>query len=302
MTILSFPIHSICPNNSNFLRLSPIILLLAYFVLSSISSRGCSRLFIFFALYRSLIWCDDAIDKGWPISMPFKADLVESWLECAKIDCQSRSDDIQNLEKEFGGTKFDISVTSSYWSKCSQFLCWWKNNVERKSKLKSLTRDAAYKGSDERYLQRARYCATAIALSSSIRSRFDRHRNKLGGGIPHIPIPRELPESFQYTHISTTSPAPSFGSHWTDHFPVQTCASTVAVDTMDTTVESESNSSEDLEDELYQVVSPIPPPDEDWWSLHEFNCQDSSALYLSDDFLLHLAEDEIYPKKQRIGE
>ncbi len=45
-----------------------------------------------------------------------------------------------------GGVPFDSDNCTSLWSLPEQFFCWWKNNIERKSKYQTITKDASFIG------------------------------------------------------------------------------------------------------------------------------------------------------------
>lgn len=171
---------------------------------SLVSSIGCSRAFITCVLARALEHVK-AIRCTSSISFPFATSDITDWLRFAAHDCT------MNIEYQLalGGTQFDASNPSTYWTSPNQFLTWWKNNIERKSKLLSLQRDAAsaHPGDYSARARRALYCRIAVALAINIRNHFDRviAENK---GLIQVPIP-----SLTNTHPATSkSCAASLGN------------------------------------------------------------------------------------------
>jgi len=154
----------------------------------NVTSRGCSRVFIFLVLHRILAAVKEKLAASESISMPFSNLEVQNWLRKGWNDCQVDAY-CHKLEKLFGGTRFSVSDSTTYWSDVSQFITWWKNNIERKSKFKMLNSDAEYVGDTQRLLQRALYCKNVIAIASSIKNHFDRVRAKNSGLVVTMPIP-----------------------------------------------------------------------------------------------------------------
>ena len=137
-----------------------------YFNENSISSRGCSRVFIVLILKEALNYCQSLSHSP---DFPFRNNLVKMWLVKVKNDCISSSpfpssssscsnfpcDSPLNLNlynpqhnhhqmKDFcffGGTEFS-SNPSSYWTEPKQFFTWWKNNIERKNKFQNIIHDS----------------------------------------------------------------------------------------------------------------------------------------------------------------
>lgn len=130
-----------------------------------VSSQGCSRVFIVKVLLRV---SEFVKGKSLPSIFTFKKELVTKWLEEAKEDCHSVT--YSSEEMYYGGPPFIHDDSSTHWSEPHQLYTWWKNNVERRSKFKILQEDAAYSGSDQRRIARARWCEMVVALSEVIRS------------------------------------------------------------------------------------------------------------------------------------
>ena len=152
---------------------------------SILSSTGCSRAFITCVLARALEHVK-AVRSISSISFPFATSDIETWLELAAQDCLTNKE----YQLALGGTQFDAADPSTHWTSASQFLTWWKNNIERKRKLQSLQRDAAsaHPGDYSARARRALYCRIAVALAINIRNHFDRvvAENK---GLVQVPIP-----------------------------------------------------------------------------------------------------------------
>lgn len=99
-----------------------------------VSSRGCSRYFIIVVLRRALDYC-----KSLPHApdFPFSRNVIQIWLDEAKLACETSTTTLP-----LGGIVFSPTDSTSYWTVPKQFLTWWKNNIERKSKFLTLQRDA----------------------------------------------------------------------------------------------------------------------------------------------------------------
>ena len=160
-----------------------------------VTSRGCSREFIFCVLYRLLKYVEDKKTK---VCMPFPRSEVLEWISLATRDCGQDS----SLMVSLGGTLFNVRDKATYWTTPEQFFTWWKNNVERKSKFQSLILDSQYEGSDHSLAQRALYCKSVIALTSNIKSFL--HRNRLHSKQLLTPVPLPPP----YEMNKTLSPVP----------------------------------------------------------------------------------------------
>ena len=78
--------------------------------------------------------------------------MVQQWLNEAKSECGLAS----NVQAEalYGGSPFITKDTTTFWRDPVQFYNWWKNNIERKSKLKVLQDESIYEGQDSKKLQR----------------------------------------------------------------------------------------------------------------------------------------------------
>lgn len=154
-----------------------------------ITSKGCSRGFILCVLYRALDYVRQRQMLGHTVQFPFCNEEINRWLlvsekiiclynfllllllqlhhllvllvpnhicltiKAAQGDCTISE---QAYQDGLGGTFYDESDTSTYWTQPQQFCTWWKNNVERKNKFLLLQRDAAYDDNDEKQIARYR--------------------------------------------------------------------------------------------------------------------------------------------------
>jgi hypothetical protein len=109
---------------------------------SPVSSRGCSKLFVIRFLKHALKYVSQLPAAP---DFPFDVVLVEKWLRETRTECTEDP----NGPADYGGLKFDGSNPASYWTCAQQFYTWWKNNVERRSKYKTLKKEAAYTGTDK---------------------------------------------------------------------------------------------------------------------------------------------------------
>jgi hypothetical protein len=143
-------------------------------------SIACSKGFILCVLYRALDYVRQRHSIGLSVQFPLSPEDVRSWLVKAQNDCIICE---ESFHIGLGGRCYDPADETTYWTKPQQFYTYWKNNVERKSKLLILQRDAAYRPSDttntdEKRMFRAAYCRNAIAISLSIKNYFDRYLPK----------------------------------------------------------------------------------------------------------------------------
>ena len=152
----------------------------------TVTTLGCSRAFITCVLSHALQHVKRTRPQG-SVSFPFHASDITRWLQLAAEDC------LHNVEYQMalGGTPFDARDPSTYWTNTHQFITWWKNNVERKSKFSSLKKDAAscLPGDVSPRAKRALYCRIAVALSQNIRNHFDRIMGENEGVVVQLPIP-----------------------------------------------------------------------------------------------------------------
>lgn len=130
-----------------------------------ISSQGCSRVFIVKIL---IIISNFVRGKRLPSIFTFDKDILQKWIEDARTACCSPT--YQEEEEYFGGCTFVYDDPATHWLVPGQLFSWWKNNLERKVKLKILEEDASYMGMDPRRIARARWCESVIALARVIRT------------------------------------------------------------------------------------------------------------------------------------
>jgi hypothetical protein len=76
-------------------------------------------------LSRGLAYVADLAARKVVVNFPFPHFDIKCWLELAREDCLCA----RELQEAVGGTPFDYDDPETYWSSTSQFLTWWKNNV-----------------------------------------------------------------------------------------------------------------------------------------------------------------------------
>jgi hypothetical protein len=145
------------------------------------------------------------------VCFPFAESVIQEWIDEAIQDCRLSPDFL----KKFGGTDFDLEDSGTYWTQPSHFFTWWKNNVERKSKFQSLSRDAISKEDATFDRLRTFYCQQAVALSVNIRNHFDRilHQQRdnclyqvtLPVGMPDHMVLENFASEFHPTDIAVTA-------------------------------------------------------------------------------------------------
>lgn len=87
-----------------------------------VTSRGCSRAYIVFVLYRALFYVQNLRAHQLAVFFPFPTHQIESWFEMAQNDCiKSRYNKYNML---LGGTVFTRGDTSTYWTNPQQFFTW----------------------------------------------------------------------------------------------------------------------------------------------------------------------------------
>jgi hypothetical protein len=85
-------------------------------------------------------------------------------LATARTAC-CEGNETREWEALCGGTTFSAEDVSTHWSEPYQLLSWWKNNVMRRSRFRSLLEDAQYRGNQTR---RANRCVTSICVHHSL--------------------------------------------------------------------------------------------------------------------------------------
>jgi hypothetical protein len=96
-----------------------------------------------------------------------RKDLILKWFKEAYEEC--REDSSRQDYAIVGGPLFSEYDSSTYWNDTTQFLNWWKNNIERKSKIALLTQDSNYNGVRLKRIQRRHWCKAILELVASIR-------------------------------------------------------------------------------------------------------------------------------------
>ena len=113
---------------------------------AQVTSKGCSKVFILCALYRTLRGCRRELAAGGDICFPFDVSRVATWLQEAAEDCTRPQAVV--LQAQLGGVDFDSADRHTYWTEPKQLNTWWKNNLERKAQFARLVKEAAYTGED----------------------------------------------------------------------------------------------------------------------------------------------------------
>ena len=126
----------------------------------TVSSKGAARGFVAHFLWRTLIHVTREASENTPIGFPFSTELTKELIAQAKLDTVE-----ETFSHEFGGSDFDASESSSFWSDTRQFGVWWKNNVERKAKVATLTNDSLYSGPEEKLIKRANFCKLVVLFA-----------------------------------------------------------------------------------------------------------------------------------------
>ena len=85
-----------------------------------VTSRGCSRAFICFLLYRALIYVQQLRKHDYAVFFPFPTQFIEEWLKLAQHDCENALE-YQHL---LGGTSVLVEDPSTYWTQPQQFFTW----------------------------------------------------------------------------------------------------------------------------------------------------------------------------------
>ena len=98
-----------------------------------VSSQGCSRLFIIIVLR---ILREHVLGNKVPSIVMIDRSLVTNWFLMAKLRCSDTTISAP-LETKYGGPPFRAEDSRTFWTDPSQLFCWWKNNVERRSKVKA---------------------------------------------------------------------------------------------------------------------------------------------------------------------
>lgn len=95
---------------------------------------------------------------------------IAIWLDLARHECASEDGMLEERERHiYGGAVFNFNSPTTFWTEPSQLICWWKNNVERKNKLRELLEDSLYRGPDVKKRQRALWCEGLITRINQIK-------------------------------------------------------------------------------------------------------------------------------------
>lgn len=141
----------------------------------NVTSRGCSRAFLICSLYRMSLYISELYNKFQcriNFSIISNAD-INVWFAEAGNDCLSDS----SFEALLGGTKYDPKDMSTFMTSPEQLKTWWKNNIERVSKRKSLIDDGKYVGNVETKNRRMIFCKLALAISMKTKEYFNNKKH-----------------------------------------------------------------------------------------------------------------------------
>lgn len=87
--------------------------------------------------------------------LTYPKETIEQWLHDTYVECVTAPPDLIKHEyTAYGGVMFDPHQANTYWKDGSQFGYWWKNNIERKQKVKALLEESCYVGHEVSRLQR----------------------------------------------------------------------------------------------------------------------------------------------------
>jgi hypothetical protein len=85
-----------------------------------VTSRGCARANIIFVLWHCWDYVRGVKADGGIVSFPFDEVLVQTWIDKAFQNCCC-STEFMNL---FGGTQFNSTDPSTFWTHPSNFFTW----------------------------------------------------------------------------------------------------------------------------------------------------------------------------------
>ncbi len=87
-----------------------------------VSSRGCSRAFVVFALYRGLEHVQRLHTLNESIQFPFAPEFINAWFVAAHKDCQEAS--TLAYQSTLGGTLYAEDDSTTYWTSPQQYFTW----------------------------------------------------------------------------------------------------------------------------------------------------------------------------------
>lgn len=79
--------------------------------------------------------------------------IVKEWLTSAVGDAKD-----PRLNQVLGGTTLEEEDLTTYWTDPNQFMTWWKNNVERKSKHGDIINNAKSTNKEDRVFMQRYVC------------------------------------------------------------------------------------------------------------------------------------------------
>lgn len=87
--------------------------------MQSVTSRGCSRIYVLCVLWRGLAHVKRLRAEGRSVVFPFDSFAIEEWIVAAKEDCSTCL-----LGSLLGCNDFNSSDSSTYWNSAAHFLTW----------------------------------------------------------------------------------------------------------------------------------------------------------------------------------
>jgi hypothetical protein len=124
-----------------------------------------------------------------PVRFPLPDTSLQQLLDATRDGFASSAALRIKAETLYGGTGyiFDINDRSSYWTRPPQFKTWWKNNIERQSRLTAtrLEVQAAQRGGYRE--PRINFKTISICLADNIRRRISSHARSVGLVLSDIP-------------------------------------------------------------------------------------------------------------------
>ena len=85
-----------------------------------ITSRGCSRAYVCFVLYRALMYVQQLRQHDYAVFFPFPVQFIEEWMLLARRDCENAME----FQRLLGGTFLQAEDPSTYWTQPQQFFTW----------------------------------------------------------------------------------------------------------------------------------------------------------------------------------
>ena len=155
---------------------------------STLTSRGICKAFIIYFLEKLYRYIQILPS---PVHFPLLNDTTQVLLDETKDELSASTELRMKAENLFcvAGECFNVEDIRTYWTTPSQFKTWWKNNIERKSRLASMQKEIQNALMENRKGPRINFKLMAVYLSENIRAYSFRQVLKNSS----IVIPYELP-------------------------------------------------------------------------------------------------------------